>query len=138
MQILLSRTQAGPGRTGKQEREEIPPNHAQRSNLMSVQRSAKVFVRGCEKLVPALAYSTCSAWLCLGPAYQDLHTFLPISVQFPRDVRVRTMYLDQTKDAAPVHLPIESTSNAISGSIARVIPVLGTFSIYSSVHEYVN
>ena len=35
-----------------------------------VQRSAKRCVRGCEKLVPALAYL-----FCLGPAYQDLHAF---------------------------------------------------------------
>ena len=36
MQILLSRTQAGPGRTVKQELEEISPNHVQRKNLISV------------------------------------------------------------------------------------------------------
>ena len=36
LQILLSRTQAGPGRTGKQEQEEISPNHVQRINLPSV------------------------------------------------------------------------------------------------------
>ena len=36
MQILLSRTQAGTGRTVKQEQEEIPPNHVQRLNLISV------------------------------------------------------------------------------------------------------
>ena len=37
LQILLSRTQAGPGRTDKQEQEEISPNHVQRINLISVQ-----------------------------------------------------------------------------------------------------
>ena len=36
LQILLSRTQAGPGRTVKQEQEEISPNHVQRINLISV------------------------------------------------------------------------------------------------------
>ena len=36
LQILLSRTQAGPGRTVKQEQEEISPNHIQRLNLISV------------------------------------------------------------------------------------------------------
>ena len=36
MQILLSRTQAGPGRTVKQEQEEISPNYVQRINLISV------------------------------------------------------------------------------------------------------
>ena len=36
LQILLSRTQAGQGRTVKQEQEEISPNHVQRLNLISV------------------------------------------------------------------------------------------------------
>ena len=36
MQILLSSTQAGPGRTVNQEQEEISPNHMQRLNLISV------------------------------------------------------------------------------------------------------
>ena len=36
LQILLSRTQAGPGRAVKQEQEEISPNHVQRINLISV------------------------------------------------------------------------------------------------------
>ena len=36
LQILLSRTQARPGRTVKQEQEEISPNHVQRLNLISV------------------------------------------------------------------------------------------------------
>ena len=36
MQILSSRTQAGPGRTVKQEQEQISPNHVQRLNLISV------------------------------------------------------------------------------------------------------
>ena len=36
MQILLSRTQAGPGGTVKQEQEEISPNHVQGLNLISV------------------------------------------------------------------------------------------------------
>ena len=36
MQILLSRTHAGPGRTVKQEQEEISPNHVQRINLISI------------------------------------------------------------------------------------------------------
>ena len=37
MQILLSRTQAGPGRTVKQEQEEMSPNPVQRLNLISVE-----------------------------------------------------------------------------------------------------
>ena len=37
LQILLSRTQAGPGRTVKEKQEEISPNHVQRINLISVQ-----------------------------------------------------------------------------------------------------
>ena len=89
MQILLSRTQTRPGRTVKQEQEEISPNHVQRLNLISVlnlakrlflgcvsllprpggitqpcqqiPRSAKVFVRGYEKCVPALACLFCLA-----------------------------------------------------------------------------
>ena len=36
LQILLSRTQAGPGRTVKQEQEETSPNLIQRLNLISV------------------------------------------------------------------------------------------------------
>ena len=36
LEILLSRTQAGPGRTVKEEQEEISPNHVQRINLLSV------------------------------------------------------------------------------------------------------
>ena len=36
LQILLSRTQAGPGRTVKQEEEEVSPNHIRRLNLISV------------------------------------------------------------------------------------------------------
>ena len=36
LQILFSRTQAGPGRTVKQEQEEISPNHVQRIYLISV------------------------------------------------------------------------------------------------------
>ena len=40
LQILLSRTQAGPGRAVKQEQEEISPNHVQRLNLISVQKVA--------------------------------------------------------------------------------------------------
>ena len=38
LQILLSRTQAGPGREVKQEQEEISPNHVQRLNLLPVQK----------------------------------------------------------------------------------------------------
>ena len=37
LQNLLSMTQAGPGRTVKQEQEENSPNHVQRLNLNSVQ-----------------------------------------------------------------------------------------------------
>ena len=44
LQILLSRTQAGPGRTVKREQEEISPNHVQIINLISVKRSAKKYV----------------------------------------------------------------------------------------------
>ena len=39
LQILLSRTQAGPGRTVKKEQEEISPNHVQRINLISVAKN---------------------------------------------------------------------------------------------------
>ena len=34
--VLLNRTQAGPGRTVKQEQEESAPNHVQRLNLIVV------------------------------------------------------------------------------------------------------
>ena len=37
LQILLSRTQAGQGRTVKQGQEEISPNHVQRFNLISIE-----------------------------------------------------------------------------------------------------
>ena len=36
LQNLLSRTQAGPGRTVKKEQEVVSPNHVQRINLISV------------------------------------------------------------------------------------------------------
>ena len=36
LQILLSRTQAGPGSAVKEQQEEISPNHVQRLNLISV------------------------------------------------------------------------------------------------------
>ena len=36
LQILLSRTQAGPGRTVKQQQEETSPNHVQKINRISV------------------------------------------------------------------------------------------------------
>ena len=36
LRILLSRTQAGPGRTVKEEQEQISPNHIQKINLISV------------------------------------------------------------------------------------------------------
>ena len=36
LQILLSRTQARPGRTVKKEQEEISPNHVQKINLESI------------------------------------------------------------------------------------------------------
>ena len=41
LQNLLSRTQAGPGRTVKKEQQEISPNHVQRINLISVDRAAQ-------------------------------------------------------------------------------------------------
>ena len=44
LQILLSRTQAGPGRTVKQEREEISPNHVRRIDLISVYACYREFV----------------------------------------------------------------------------------------------
>ena len=37
VQILFSRTQAGPGRTVKQEQDEISPNHIQKLNFISVE-----------------------------------------------------------------------------------------------------
>ena len=80
LQILLSSTQAGPGRKVKQEQEEISRNHVPRLFLGSVhfplivttlqfakwiwfvwpvsqnlQSWEKVLVRGCEKFLPALA-----------------------------------------------------------------------------------
>ena len=42
LQILLSRTQAGPGKLVKQEQEEISPNHVQRLNLISVYPNAQI------------------------------------------------------------------------------------------------
>ena len=36
LQILLSRTQAGPGRTVKLEQKENSPNHEQRINLVTI------------------------------------------------------------------------------------------------------
>ena len=44
LQILLSRTKAGQGRTVKQEQEEISPNHIQRINLVSVQFESARFL----------------------------------------------------------------------------------------------
>ena len=41
LHVLLSRIQAEPGRTVKQEQEKISPNHVQRLNLISVQRAGK-------------------------------------------------------------------------------------------------
>ena len=43
LQNLLSRTQAGPGRTVKKEQEEISPNQVQRVNLISVKLSLGYF-----------------------------------------------------------------------------------------------
>ena len=43
MQILLSRTQAGPGRTGKQEQEQISRNHVQILKPISVHYYKKSF-----------------------------------------------------------------------------------------------
>ena len=42
LQNLLSRTQAGPGRTVKKEQEEISPNHVQRLNLISDQNVSAI------------------------------------------------------------------------------------------------
>ena len=39
LQTLLSRTQAGPGRTVKKEQEESSPNHVQRVYLISVHKT---------------------------------------------------------------------------------------------------
>ena len=43
MQILLSRTQEVPGKTVKQEQEEISPNHVHRINLISVVQGYRVY-----------------------------------------------------------------------------------------------
>ena len=43
MQILLSRTQAGAGRTGKQEQEQTSRNHVQAFLPISVEQSASWF-----------------------------------------------------------------------------------------------
>ena len=55
LQILLS-TQAGPGRTVKQEQEEISPNHVQRLNLISVEHQSSA-----RKGLAAL-FHPCPAW----------------------------------------------------------------------------
>ena len=66
MHILLSNSQAGPGRTVKQEQEEISRNHVQTFispsvlltilvKKVNIQSREKVLVRGCEKFLPALA-----------------------------------------------------------------------------------
>ena len=44
LHVLLSRTQAGPGRTVKQKKEKISRNHVQTFICLSVQRSAKRLV----------------------------------------------------------------------------------------------
>ena len=49
MNILLSNSQAGPGRTVKQQQEEISRNHVQAFILGSVQGSAKEWFPGCMK-----------------------------------------------------------------------------------------
>ena len=50
LQILLSRTQAGPSRTVKQEQEQISPNHVQRINLISV-HSHQLFRMQCRRFL---------------------------------------------------------------------------------------
>ena len=50
MQILLSRTQAGPRRTVKEDQQQISPSHIQRINLISV--------------VPRCKHSTCQEVYC--------------------------------------------------------------------------
>ena len=59
LQILLSRTQAGPGRTVKQEQEEMSPNHVLRSNLISVAETSGAldFVFG--QISPQMAKRRC-------------------------------------------------------------------------------
>ena len=63
MYILLSNSQAGPGRTVKQDQEEISCNHVQAFfwALYNIQGSAKRLVRGCEKFILALASHFCLA-----------------------------------------------------------------------------
>ena len=51
LQILLSRTQAGPGKTVKQELEEISRNHMPRLFLSSVSKK-RVNINGCLTLNP--------------------------------------------------------------------------------------
>ena len=46
MQILLSRTQAGPDRIVKEEQEEISPNYVQRLNLISVSSANMPYGKG--------------------------------------------------------------------------------------------
>ena len=46
MYFLLSRTQAGPGKTVKQEQEEISRNHVQTFSGCSVQRVHNVIITG--------------------------------------------------------------------------------------------
>ena len=43
-------------------------------NFADIQRVTKRLVSGCENCLPALLL-TCSAWPCLGPAYQNIQAF---------------------------------------------------------------
>ena len=60
MQILLSRTQTGPGRAVKHEQEEISPNHVQRINLISVQYNGGVLSIVREQLPPVSPMASAS------------------------------------------------------------------------------
>ena len=56
----------------------IPNGFVFATELTNVQRSAKRFLRGCEKFVPALAYLFCLA--LTGSCLARFAYFLPISV----------------------------------------------------------
>ena len=62
LQNLLSRTQAGPGRTVKKEQEEISPNHVRRINLISVRI---VFTEGLKYRSRSDVADYVSIWACI-------------------------------------------------------------------------
>ena len=94
LQNLLSRTQAGPGRTVMKEQEQISPNHVQRINLISVtpKRMEKVSV-----LVTILGLLRWERDLVGG----GIH----IPIPGYRTTRRRPTHLEQSKDFPLVWVP---------------------------------